>query len=213
MKKSCLISIQATTPWISTQSSAGRPGDLEEVAVEAVWKSISELDHGNNVEDEQTQLGRPKFDFHTGGLAHPTSPLRTAALDLALSDAVKLQDFFYVALSMHGASAAGRDATWAHFTEKLDAYKAKVGEAGSSIMDASIVGACGGFCTEAAANDIVAFFARTPRRSDQHRLIDHVDRPKNLSSRGTRASAAYVARIRDAPTALRRAGPATKLTP
>ena len=53
--------------------------------------------------------------------AAPTPALRTAALDLALSDAVKLQDFFYVALSTHGASAAGRDATWAHFTEKLDA--------------------------------------------------------------------------------------------
>ena len=93
------------------------------------------------------------------GLGAAPTPRCAPALDLALSDAVKLQDFFYVALSMHGASAAGRDATWAHFTEKLDAYKAKaVGEAGSSIMDASIVGACGRFCTEAAANDIVTFF-------------------------------------------------------
>ena len=118
----------------------------------------------------------------------PTSPLRTAALDLALSDAVKLQDFFYVALSMHGASAAGRDATWAHFTEKLDAYKAKVGEAGSSIMDASIVGACGGFCTEAAANDIVAFFEAHPLPRNTRKIDQIVE--------STRASAAYVARAR-----------------
>ena len=121
--------------------------------------------------------------------AAPTSPLRTAALDLALSDAVKLQDFFYVALSMHGASAAGRDATWAHFTEKLDAYKAKVGEAGSSIMDASIVGACGGFCTDTAANDIVAFFEAHPLPRNTRKIDQIVE--------STRASAAYVSRIQD----------------
>ena len=120
--------------------------------------------------------------------AAPTPALRTAALDLALSDAVKLQDFFYVALSMHGA-ASGRDATWAHFTEKLDAYKAKVGEAGSSIMDASIVGACGGFCTEAAANDIVAFFEAHPLPRNTRKIEQIVE--------STRASAAYVSRIRD----------------
>ena len=146
--------------------------------------------------------------------AAPTSPLRTAALDLALSDAVKLQDFFYVALSMHGASAAGRDATWAHFTEKLDAYKAKVGEAGSSIMDASIVGACGGFCTEAAANDIVAPSAQIKL---SRRVLIYLDSlvdcaqvaffeahplPRNNRKidqivESTRASAAYVSRIQD----------------
>ena len=118
------------------------------------------------------------------GWARRRRPRCARRLDLALSDAVKLQDFFYVALSTHGASAAGRDATWAHFTEKLDAYKAKVGEAGSSIMDASIVGACGGFCTEAAANDIVAFFEAHPLPRNTRKIDRIVE--------STRASAAYV---------------------
>lgn len=120
--------------------------------------------------------------------AAPTPALRTVALDLALSDAVKLQDYFYVALGMHGASAAGRDATWAHFTAKLDAYKAKVGDAGSSMMDASIVGACGGFCTDKAASDIVAFFEAHPLPRNTRKIDQIVE--------DTRANAAYVSRIR-----------------
>ena len=59
---------------------------------------------------------------------------------------------------MHGSSVAGRDATWAHFREKFDGYKAKIGDSGSSLMDASITGACAGYASKAAADEIVAFF-------------------------------------------------------
>ena len=45
--------------------------------------------------------------------AAPTDGLRAAALDYALSGAVKLQDFFYVALTMHRFSPAGMEATCA----------------------------------------------------------------------------------------------------
>ena len=58
---------------------------------------------------EARPLNEEKKSCLVGLGAAPTPALRTAALDLALSDAVKLQDFFYVALSTHGASAAGSD--------------------------------------------------------------------------------------------------------
>ena len=58
---------------------------------------------------EARALNEEKKSCLVGLGAAPTPALRTAALDLALSDAVKLQDFFYVALSTHSASAAGGD--------------------------------------------------------------------------------------------------------
>ncbi|KAJ1461785.1 peptidase family M1-domain-containing protein [Pelagophyceae sp. CCMP2097] len=108
---------------------------------------------------EQLPLNEEKKNALVGLGAAPTAALRARALDLALSPAVKLQDFFYVAMSMHGSSAAGRDATWAHYREHFDAYKAKVGDASSGMMEAAIVGACSGFSSKEKANEITAFFS------------------------------------------------------
>ena len=111
--------------------------------------------------------------------AAPTPQLRTAALDLALSDAVKLQDFFYVALSMHGSSVAARDHTWAHFRENFSKYQAKIGDSGSSLMDAVVTGACSGYSSEAAAAEIVAFFDANPLPRNERKISQTVEAIKS----------------------------------
>mmetsp|Transcript_8511 Transcript_8511/g.35009 ORF Transcript_8511/g.35009 Transcript_8511/m.35009 type:complete len:932 (+) Transcript_8511:189-2984(+) len=97
------------------------------------------------------------------GAGAPTTETRRAVLDFALSDAVKLQDFFYVALAMQASPRpAARGDAWRHFTDRFDAYNAKCGEAGSSIMDAALTGAFGGVASLDRADEIAAFFEAHP---------------------------------------------------
>ena len=86
-----------------------------------------------------------------------------------------------------GASTGGRDSTWAHFQAKFDAHQAKVGEAGSSLMDAVIVGACSGFSSEAKATEILAFFEANPLPRNERKISQTVE--------AIRASAKYVERV------------------
>mmetsp|Transcript_2069 Transcript_2069/g.6264 ORF Transcript_2069/g.6264 Transcript_2069/m.6264 type:complete len:925 (-) Transcript_2069:12-2786(-) len=136
---------------------------------------------------ESRPLNEEKKSCLVGLGAAPTDALRTKALDFALSDAVKLQDYFYVALATHGASTGGRDSTWAHFQAKFAAHQAKVGEAGSSLMDAVVVGACSGFSSEAKATEILAFFEANPLPRNERKISQTVE--------AIRASAKYVERV------------------
>lgn len=108
---------------------------------------------------ELCALNDDKKNQLLGIAAAPTQALRRRALEFAMSDAVKLQDFFYVALTMHRKDAAGMLATWEFFQEKLPEYKAKLEHASSSLMDACITGACSSFATAERAAEVKAFFA------------------------------------------------------
>lgn len=109
----------------------------------------------------ELDLNEEKKSVLIGLGAAPTDDLRGRALDFAL-DNVKMQDFFYVALSMNGSSLAARDYTWKHFQANLERYKSKVGDSNSSIMDAVISGACSGFGSAEQADSIEAFFSNNP---------------------------------------------------
>ena len=136
---------------------------------------------------ETLPLNEEKKSCLVGLGAAPTPDLRDAALDLALSDDVKLQDFFYVALSMHGTSVAARDHTWAHFQTHFAKYQAKIGDSGSSLMDACVTGACSGYSSDAKADEIVAFFNANPLPRNERKISQTVE--------AIRSSAKYVETI------------------
>ena len=91
--------------------------------------------------------------------AAPTDALRTRALEFAIGGKVKLQDLFYVAISMHTSGEAGLNATWAFFKENLPKYTELYDKASASLMDAVISGACRSFATAEKAAEVKAFFA------------------------------------------------------
>lgn len=107
--------------------------------------------------------------------AAPTDALRVRALDFALSDAVKTQDFFYVSIGMHGASAEGMQFTWDFFQQNLQRYIDKCGPGAASLMDAVIAGACGGFATEAKAAEVKAFFEASPMPRNERTIAQKVE--------------------------------------
>ena len=128
---------------------------------------------------EQLPLNEEKKACLVGLGSAPTAALRDEALSLALSESVKLQDFFYVACAMHGASVAARDHTWAHFQKEFQRYVLKVGDAGSSLMDACISGACSGYADLNKADEILAFFAENKLPRSDRKIAQTVEAIRN----------------------------------
>ena len=90
--------------------------------------------------------------------AQPTDELRRRALDFSTSGEVKLQDLFYLALSMQ-SSQAGAQIAWEYFQANLAKYLAMYKTASPSLLDACITGACGmRYGSEAQVAELKAFF-------------------------------------------------------
>uniref|UniRef100_A0A7S4F5X8 Aminopeptidase n=2 Tax=Chrysotila carterae TaxID=13221 RepID=A0A7S4F5X8_CHRCT len=119
--------------------------------------------------------------------AAPTPELRTRALEFAISGKVKLQDFFYVSLSMHRASAAGKAQTWEFFKQNMSRYTAMTDKATSSILDAIIIGAISGFATEAKAAEVRDFFGANPLPRNERTITQQIE--------AIDASAKYLQRV------------------
>ena len=119
----------------------------------------------------------------------PTDELRVKGLEFAVSGEVKTQDFFYLMLTMHRASASGTDATWKHFTENLPKYKKMLNSASGSLTDAVISGACSSFATKEKADEVQAFF-------DAHKAdFDKNQRKIQQTLEAIRTNAAYLERF------------------
>ena len=161
------------------QHHEGLPSEYQSAVYKLVFANSEEPEHLYDTVllplYEKLELNEEKKAVLIGLGAAPTFKLRKTVLDLALSDAVKLQDFFYVALSVHGASVHGRDASWAHFQTHFDKYLSKVGDSGSSILDASIQGACSGFASLKAADAITSFFATHPLPRNRRKIDQTVE--------------------------------------
>ena len=85
------------------------------------------------------------------------------------------QDFFYVSIGMHGASAEGMQFTWDFFQQNLQRYTDKCGPGAASLMDAVIAGACGGFATEAKAAEVKAFFEASPMPRNERTIAQKIE--------------------------------------
>ncbi|KAH8053780.1 metalloaminopeptidase [Aureococcus anophagefferens] len=130
-----------------------KAGDKDALPAEyqsAAYKLVLAADAGRYAEVkalyDSLPLNEERKSCLVGLGAAPTPELRDAALDLALSEDVKLQDFFY----------------------------AKIGDSGSSLMDAVVTGACSGYSSEAAAAEIVAFFDANPLPRNERKISQTV---------------------------------------
>jgi puromycin-sensitive aminopeptidase len=83
---------------------------------------------------------------------------------------VKLQDFFYVSLSMHGSGPEGLEATWTFFKANVQRYADMLAKASPSLMDAVITGACRGFATTDKAAEVRAFFEAHPMARNERKI-------------------------------------------
>ena len=122
---------------------------------EAEFESILALHNKLESDDEKKQC-------MLGLGAAPTEELRTRALEFAMDTDknVKLQDFFYVALSTAGAGLAAQTTCWNFFTANFARYQAK--DMGASLMDAVVQGACAHFASTETAAAVEGFFAEHP---------------------------------------------------
>ena len=117
-------------------------------------------------------------------------PLDELERELGISGAIKLQDFFYVALVMHRGSRDGMDATWAYFKANHEKYTTMLATASSSLMDAVISGACSAFATKEKVVEVEAFF------SDHAKNFEKNQRTINQITEGLNANAAFVERFK-----------------
>ena len=76
---------------------------------------------------------------------------------------------------MHGASPAGGEATWAFFKANVARYEEKLKDAGSSLMDACLVGACRGFATSEKAAEVKAFFEGHPLPRSERKIAQLIE--------------------------------------
>lgn len=88
--------------------------------------------------------------------------LKLATLDWTTSGEVKLQDFFYAIGSVGHSGKVGRDLAWQYFQDHHKRLSDMLAKASASLMDAVIVMCSGGFCSEAKAAEIEAFFTEHP---------------------------------------------------
>ena len=125
-----------------------------------------------------------KHVMHALG-ASPLLALKTRTLEWALrSDDVKLQDFFYPLLSVSSSGKESLDLASAFFRENLAEFKAKVGKASPSLMDAAIVYSMGSYATADKADEIEAFFAANPMPANARKVAQMVE--------GIRANASFL---------------------
>ena len=139
---------------------------------------------------ETLELNDDKKAVFSGLGAAPTAELRTRALDYASSGAIKLQDFFYVALVMHRSSAEGMEATWEYFKAHKDKYVSMLATASASLMDAVISGACSSFATKEKAAEVEAFFGEHAKTFEKN------ERTIKQTLEAVKANAAFVERFK-----------------
>jgi puromycin-sensitive aminopeptidase len=98
------------------------------------------------------------------------SKLKLATLDWTTSGEVKLQDFFYAMGSVGRSGKKGREISWQYFQDHHVRLSDLLAKASPSLMDAVIVMCSGGFCSEAKAEEIQAFFKENPFPKNERKI-------------------------------------------
>jgi len=100
----------------------------------------------------------------------PDPKLQLATLDWTTSGEVKLQDFFYAMGSVGRSGKQGREIAWQYFQDNHKRLSEMLANASPSLMDAVIVFCSGGFCSEAKADEIEAFFKEHPFPKNERKI-------------------------------------------
>lgn len=117
----------------------------------------------------------------------PALATKSEMLRWAISGEVKIQDFFYLMMSVSNSSREGLDMMWKFFTSEFDAIYGMVKSASPSIMDAVIGASTAGFCSEEKATEIEAFFEKHPLPSNKRTISQKLEEIRTNAQFLTRA--------------------------
>jgi len=122
-----------------------------------------------------------------GATADPA--LKRRVLEWTMTDAVKVQDFFYPMGSVSQSGQEGLDITWEFFQNNLQGdIKRKLASAVPAMMDAVIVYCCSGFSSHEKADEIEAFFEQNPLPNNTRKISNLLET--------VRINAAFLERIK-----------------
>lgn len=102
-----------------------------------------------------------KHAFNSVGFS-PHPDLKQASLRWSISGEVKIQDFFYVMMSVSNSSKAGLDMMRQFLMSEFEAIRNMVKNASPSIMDAVISASISGYCSATVATEMELFFEQNP---------------------------------------------------
>lgn len=152
-------------------SCAELPSEYQQAVFKLVLKAGGEAEFEQLLHLFETlPLNEMKKSVLVGLGAAPTPKLRQRALEMALTEKIKLQDLMYIGASMGGAGAEGAAAAWAFFKAHKGAYEARLSKASASLMDSVIGSSARGFATEAHAADVRVFFAAHPMPRNERKI-------------------------------------------
>jgi puromycin-sensitive aminopeptidase len=147
------------------------PSDMRSSVFKIILKNGGETEYNQVLSYFTTasdQAERKHVLASLGAAKDPTLKLRT--MDWTTSGAVKLQDFFYAMGSVGNSSRQGREISWKYYQNNFDRIKGMIAKASPSLMDACIVSCAGGFCSNAKADEIDAFFVKNPCPSNARKI-------------------------------------------
>lgn len=152
------------------------PSDMRSAVFKILLKNGGEKEW-NDVKSyfySATDQAERKFVLGTLG-ATKVKKLQIQTLEWAISGEVKLQDFFYPMGSVGHSGKQGCEISWQFFQDNFATIKQMIGKGSPSLMDACIVNCAGGFCSEARADEIDAFFKINPLPQNARKIAQTVE--------------------------------------
>lgn len=122
----------------------------------------------------------------------PGAAERKAAMDWAISGAVKLQDFFVPFMSVGAASPASMAQAWEYLQANF-AHVRTMTAATPSLLNAAIGGCCAGFTTDARAAEVEAFFAANPQPESARKISQVIEAIRVAAGYGRRLEGSAIA--------------------
>ena len=156
------------------------PSDYRSAVFKIVLKngSITEYEQILSYYNTATDVAEKKIVLNSLGCAASAS-LKIRTLEWAMSQEVKLQDFFYPMGSVAHSSKDGRDICWNFFQNNFESMREKIGKGSPSLLDACIVNCTGSFCSHEMASTIEAFFATKDLPQNKRKITQIIETMKN----------------------------------
>lgn len=138
------------------QSVLQHGGEAEYTQLMAAFKKLT-----TNVDQKSVQLS-------VGSTPDPRLKMET--LRWSVSGDIKIQDFFYIMMSVSSSSKAGLDMMWEFFKTEFTTIQGMVKSASPSIMDSCIAAGTSGYCSADKADEIEKFFEAHPLPQNKRKL-------------------------------------------
>jgi hypothetical protein len=179
--------------FLSSPSENPIPDDIRSSVFKSALSAVENTDGGKHIWETLKTLAEAdssdqslRHDIYAALGSVRDTACKSRTLDFALSDKVKIQDFFYPIGSVR-KSKNGSDLSWNWINHNFDLCKKRVEKANPSLLAAVIREACAGSVSEQRATEIENRFGH----------IESVKRNIAQLVEGIRSSAKFVKRTVD----------------